>query len=99
MLSKITIEVDFDNNNAPIIQILQYPDSTDVRDRLIKNFLEKLNQSLWCTINHKESTDSHNIIHIKPIPMLELKAHAKEMVEQCEYHEKWIKEHNYPPPY
>lgn len=50
MTSKITIEVDFDNNNTPIIQIVSRQ-SDDIRDKLIKSFLEKLgSQSSWCTI-------------------------------------------------
>ena len=52
MKSKITIEVDFDNNNLPVIQILSQ-DSDDVRDRLIKSFLQSLQHtSRWCKITY-----------------------------------------------
>lgn len=49
MKSRISIEVDFDNNNSPVIQILSQ-DSDDVRDRLIKSFLQST--SRWCIINY-----------------------------------------------
>jgi hypothetical protein len=50
MNSKITIEVDFDNNNEPVFQIIYRP-SDDVRDKLIKSFLERLGgDSEWCQI-------------------------------------------------
>lgn len=50
MKSRITIEVDFSNNNLPVIQILSQ-DSDDVRDGLIKAFLQSLQHtSRWCKI-------------------------------------------------
>jgi len=50
MNSRITVEVDFENNNLPIIQIVSR-DSEDVRDKLIKSFLQSLEHcSRWTTI-------------------------------------------------
>lgn len=50
MDSRITIEVDFENNNLPVIQIVS-KDSEDVRDKLIKVFLQSLrHSSRWTTI-------------------------------------------------
>jgi len=50
MNSRITIEVDFENNNLPIIQIVS-KDSDDVRDKLVKSFLQNLKHcSRWTTI-------------------------------------------------
>ena len=50
MKSRITIEVDFDHNNLPVIQILENH-SDDVRDRLIGHFLQSLQHtSRWCKI-------------------------------------------------
>jgi len=52
MKSRITIEVDFDNGNMPVIQILA-TNSDDVRDRLISNFLQSLSHtSRWCRIEY-----------------------------------------------
>lgn len=48
MKSRITIEVDFDNGNKPVILAKLEP-SDDVRDKLIHNFVEMLGgQSSWC---------------------------------------------------
>ncbi len=49
MLSKITIEVDFDNQNTPVLQIISRT-SDDVRDKLLKNFIEILGGNQWCKI-------------------------------------------------
>jgi len=50
MKSKITIEVDFDNNNLPIIQVIQR-ESDDVRDRLLSQFTQNLNHiSRWARL-------------------------------------------------
>jgi hypothetical protein len=50
MKSRITIEVDFDNQNSPCIQLLSVH-SDDVRDKLLKNFTQSLGgESMWCKI-------------------------------------------------
>ena len=50
MKSRITIEVNFDEGNRPIIQIMQQP-SDDVRDKLLQSFLQSLEHtSRWCKI-------------------------------------------------
>ncbi len=52
MKSRITIEVDFQNGNLPVIQVLSRP-SSDVRDGLIKQFLQSLaHTSRWATITY-----------------------------------------------
>lgn len=94
MKSRITIEVDFDNGNTPVIQILQYPDSNDVRDALIRHFTQQLGGSSWCQIKWKEGLSDYNRIHISPISPLQLKEHAEVMIEQYHVHEKWLKEHS-----
>lgn len=93
MTSKITIEVDFDNGNMPVIQILQYPDSNDVRDKLIKHFTQQLGGSSWCQIKWKEGANDHNTIHISPIEPHQLKEQSEIMLEQYHIHDKWMKEH------
>ncbi len=50
MKSRISIEVDFNNNNLPVIQIVSQ-DSDDVRDKLVKSFLQSFKHcSRWTTI-------------------------------------------------
>lgn len=50
MQSKITIEVDFQDGNKPVIQVLLRR-SDDVRDKLIDYFMELLgHESSWCKI-------------------------------------------------
>jgi len=50
MQSRISIEVDFENNNLPVIQIVS-KDSDDVRDKLVKSFLQSFQHcSRWTTI-------------------------------------------------
>lgn len=50
MKSRITIEVNFDEGNLPVIQILN-THSDDVRDKLISSFLQSLQHiSRWCKI-------------------------------------------------
>lgn len=50
MKSRITIEVNFDEGNLPVIQILSQH-SDDVRDKLISSFLQSLQHtSRWCKI-------------------------------------------------
>lgn len=50
MKSKITVEVDFNNNNLPVLRILQ-SDSDDVRDKLVSSLLQSLGHtSRWAVI-------------------------------------------------
>lgn len=50
MQSKITIEVDFNDNNTPYLRVI-HRRSDDVRDKLLNNFLISLaGESSWCKI-------------------------------------------------
>lgn len=90
MKSRITIEVDFDNENRAIIQIISTP-SEDVRDSLIKAFLEKLaHTSSWlkiiciggqCSQDPAISAIS-GVYHIWPIAPEELKKESDAMMIQ-----------------
>ncbi len=61
MQSRISVEVDFQNNNLPIIQILR-KDSNDVRDKLVSAFLQSLQHtSRWCKITYVGGLDSNQI--------------------------------------
>jgi hypothetical protein len=55
MKSRITIEVNFDNGNLPIIQVIrqQSEERDDVRDNLVQQFLQSLQHtSRWCKIDY-----------------------------------------------
>lgn len=74
MLSRITIEVNFEEGNIPVIQIL-HKDSDDVRDKLISAFLQSLSHtSRWGKILYMGNASYHpaepihrwQIIPIKP---------------------------------
>lgn len=89
MKSRITIEVDFDNNNQPIIQILQTSDSDDVRDKLLSNFCQQFGGSSWCTIkwvsqapDNPQQNTFFNRIHISPIQEKDFKEQAEIMLKQ-----------------
>lgn len=96
MKSRITIEVDFDNGNAPVIQILSR-NSDDVRDNLIKSFYQKLGSSSWCKIefrqdivNHDDYNEGFKRIFISPIPQTDLKKEAEIMFEQDRVYQQWV---------
>lgn len=88
MKSKITIEVDYENGNQPVIQIIS-KHSDDLRDNLIKAFYQALGGSSWCKIEFRQDEmdpeqPERNIkrIFITPIPDRDLKKEADIMLEQ-----------------
>lgn len=85
MKSRITIEVDFNNHNKPIVQIMsRYSD--DLRDNLIQAFYQSLQGSSWCKIRFEQHYDNPDEnfkrILITPIPEGELLDEANIMLEQ-----------------
>lgn len=75
MKSRITIEVNFEENNLPIIQVLNNRSSDDVRDKLITSFLQSLQHtSRWCkiiymgnaSIDEKEPIYRWHIVPVTP---------------------------------
>ncbi len=88
MKSRITIEVDFNNHNKPIIQVMsRYSD--DIRDNLIQAFYQSLQGSSWCKIRFEQHYDNplnpdenFKRILITPIPEDELQGEAHIMLEQ-----------------
>lgn len=94
MKSRITIEVDFENNNSPIIQILQSA-SDDVRDKLVKSFTEQLGGSSWCKIRWVAEVDSQfSKIIISPISEADFRKNAAVMISQLELNEKFSGKEN-----
>ena len=88
MNSKITIEVDFENGNEPVIQIISR-NSDDIRDKLIRFFIERLGgDSSWCKIYCHSAYTSENDVDkfqrwkISPIQSKDFKKEAKAMLEQ-----------------
>lgn len=102
MKSRITIEVDFENGNEPVIQIISR-NSDDVRDSLIKSFYQKLGSSSWCRIQFVQDipddmyltkdgfTEGFKRIYITPIPEVGLKEQADVMLEQHRLNEEYYK--------
>lgn len=71
MRSKISIEIDFENGNQPVIEILSRQ-SDDTRDKILRNFIQSLGHSTrWCTINyigqHSDGGESTHRWHIIPV--------------------------------
>lgn len=84
MKSRITIEVDFNNGNQPVLQILKSVNSDDVRDKLVSNFTQQLGGSSWCQIKWDENqppTDFQRIF-ISPIKPEDLKNQSEIMLSQ-----------------
>lgn len=79
MKSRITVDLDEDNN--PIIKI-QYSYSEDVRDSLVKRFLEKFgSQSCWARFMFVEDDPAGRVStsHITPITASQIPEQAKLM--------------------
>lgn len=73
MKSKIAIDLDFDNQ--PIIEINYLP-SEDVRDKMIKKFLESFGvSSVWARLKY----EGENLCILRPVPPEELDKNAREM--------------------
>lgn len=70
MESKITIELDFNRNNIPVIQVIRKT-SDDVRDGIVGNFIQHLDHgsiSRWLKIEYKyRRSDGADVWHLIPI--------------------------------
>ena len=86
MRSRITIEIDFDKNNLPVIAIAQ-ESSDDVRDKILSQFLQSLQHtSRWLRIEYKGEAGATKLIapyyhkwHLTPITPQELENEIKLM--------------------
>lgn len=98
MKSRITIEVDFENDNQPVIQIVQRF-SDDVRDKLISEFLHALGgQSSWCKIDHIVGGSDHNLIRLTPLKPKWLTEQSKLMAAMAAQRTKELVEQEKPEP-
>lgn len=81
MKSRITIEVDFDNNNEAVIS-LNLHKSDDVRDKLLQSFIEKFaHQRAWCTAYYMGENTTGAMYHIKPLTPFQYEEQANLMRE------------------
>ena len=83
MKSRITAEIDFDNNNRPVIQVHER-DSDDTRDRLISHIFDQLgHHSRWFRVEFKNHTmtdgDQGALWHLIPITPEEYEQEIKLM--------------------
>jgi hypothetical protein len=74
MKSRITIDVDYDNQ--PIIKV-EYTESDDVRDKLVKKFMESFGtQSYLATFYYEGTVKTPNSLAIvRPLPAKEFHYH------------------------
>lgn len=99
MKSKITIEVDFENNNLPVLRIMQC-DSDDVRDKLLSSFLQSLQHtSRWARIEYDRQMTYQNAVDesthrwfIRPITPQEIEAEIKLMQAALDHYNSTPKE-------
>ena len=86
MQSRISIDVDQDNQ--PIIKI-EYKESSDVRDKLVKKFLETFGtESSWSTMKFLPDspyTSDPKTILITPVPAHLIKIEAEAMYKRAEF--------------
>jgi hypothetical protein len=86
MKSKITIDVDQDN--TPIIKV-EYIPSEDVRDKLVKKFLEAFGSySCWAHtffIHNENAPVVNNTMIVRPISSDDLKEQAEGMINNSKY--------------
>lgn len=82
MKSKITIDMDWDNQ--PIIKI-EYQESDDVRDKMVKRFMETFGgSSCWATFFYDQSISemtekTNSKAQIRPLKPSQLGEHWKDM--------------------
>lgn len=84
MLSRISIDVDGDNQ--PIIKI-EYKPSDDVRDKLVKKFMETFGgQSVFATFHFQNSPleQSNSLALIRPLPVRDFHYHANDFQRHLE---------------
>lgn len=94
MKSKVTVELDYENGNIPVIQILRvFPEPDEIhedsRDRMIHSFCQRLGYvSDWAKVdfvqNHApDGRTKHQRIFITPISPEELESQSMLMAERC----------------
>lgn len=76
---KSRISIDLDESNNPIIKI-EYAHSDDVRDKMVKRFLEGFSgDSAWAKFQFSGISSSGSTSQLLPIPFVNLEEEAKTM--------------------
>lgn len=94
MLSRFSAEIDFENQNRPVIQIYE-KDSDDVRDKILSVVFEKLgHHSRWFRAEFKHNTIDEKgqgaIWHLVPISPDEYEEEIKLMQAHLESLKKML---------
>lgn len=82
MKSRITIAVDFDSNNQPVLEIIAI-DSEDVRDKLLKAFYQSLGGTSntckleFSQVQRVDAGDPTTRILIRPVSSQDLRTHCE----------------------
>lgn len=90
MKSKITVEIDFENGNRPVIQVHER-NSDDVRDKLIDAVFQELgHHSRWFRVEYKHETitdgEQGSLWHLIPVSPKEYTEEIKLMAAHREQH-------------
>lgn len=78
-----TIQIDVDSDNQPII-VINYQDSTDIRDKLVKKFLETFNGSSLTHFGFNDCRPNGSISSLRPIPFKGYPANLVRPIEEAE---------------
>jgi len=85
---KSRISIDVDEDNQPVIKI-EYSPSEDVRDKLVKKFLETFGSaSAWARTSYLHVPDApvlNNTMLIRPIPSYEMGDQSQEMAKMFSF--------------
>lgn len=81
MLSKVTVEIDYNNQGRPYFRVMENATSDDLKDKAVTQFRRVFNfKSLWCKVDFGQvQMDGTIQWNIHPIPPEELAPHASAM--------------------
>lgn len=87
MKSRITIEIDYNNNGQPYFRIMESPTSDDVRDKAITEFRRAFkHQSQWCVVDFGQvQMDGSIQWNIHPIPPQQLESYLPAIQSVIKY--------------
>lgn len=82
MRSRITMEIDFSDQNKPVIQVSEVS-SDDVRDKIVRSFRDTFGYtSMWCRVIFSSSVENEDKMYtIRPIPPQDILKEAEKMAQ------------------